>query len=64
MAELVKINCYGAVNMNGSKAEGFYVAKFVEDPHTLQEEVEVHDKIIESGSLVCAAQYESCDKKI
>eukprot|EP00957_Ditylum_brightwellii_P093952 7154279-Ditylum_brightwellii.AAC.1 len=59
MAELVEINCYKAVSTTDSRADGFYVVKFVESPHTLQEEVEVNDKIMESGSLVCAAHYMS-----
>eukprot|EP00957_Ditylum_brightwellii_P177637 13530423-Ditylum_brightwellii.AAC.1 len=59
MAELVEINCYGALNTNDSRAGGFHVVKFVESPHTLQEEVEVNDQIMESGSLVCAAHYMS-----
>ena len=64
MAELVEINCYGAVNTNGSRADGFYVVKFVENHHTLKEEVEVNDKITESGSLMCAAHYMSPAQKI
>eukprot|EP00957_Ditylum_brightwellii_P058779 4456310-Ditylum_brightwellii.AAC.1 len=63
MAELVEINCYGAVNTNDSRADGFYVVKFVENPHTLQEEVEVNDETTESGSLVCAAHYLSPAQK-
>ena len=63
MAELVEINCYGALNTNDSRADGFYVVKFAESPHMLQEEVEVNDKIIESGSLVCAAHYMSPAQK-
>eukprot|EP00957_Ditylum_brightwellii_P140177 10681133-Ditylum_brightwellii.AAC.1 len=59
MAELVEIDCYGAVNMNDSRADGFYVATFVEIPHMSQEHVEVNDKIIEAGSLLCAAHYMS-----
>jgi hypothetical protein len=38
--------------------------KFIESPHTLQEEVGVNDKIIESGSLVCVAHYMSPAQKI
>ena len=64
MAEFVEINCYGAVDTYDSRADGFYVLKFAESPHTLQEEVEVNDKIIESGSLVCAAHYMSPAQKI
>eukprot|EP00957_Ditylum_brightwellii_P144704 11023798-Ditylum_brightwellii.AAC.1 len=59
MAELVEITCYGAVNTNDARADGFYVVKFVESPHILQEEVKVNDKIIEFGFLVCAAHYMS-----
>ena len=64
MAEFVEINYYGAVSTNDSRADGFYVVKFVESPHTLQEEVEMNAKIIESGSLVCAAYYISPAQKI
>eukprot|EP00957_Ditylum_brightwellii_P037901 2866209-Ditylum_brightwellii.AAC.1 len=64
MAEPVEINCYGAVNTNDSRADGFYAVKFVENLHVLQEEVEVKDKIIESGSPVCAAHYMSPAQKI
>eukprot|EP00957_Ditylum_brightwellii_P198193 15101570-Ditylum_brightwellii.AAC.1 len=63
MAELVEINCYGAVKTNDSRADGFYVVKFVGSPHTLQEQVEVNDNIIESGSLVCASHYMSPTQK-
>eukprot|EP00957_Ditylum_brightwellii_P013225 998205-Ditylum_brightwellii.AAC.1 len=59
MTKLFEINCYGAINTNDSRADGSYVVKFVEIPHTLQEEFEVNDKLIESGSLVCAAYYMS-----
>ena len=59
MTELVEINWYGVVDTNDSRADGFYVVKFVESPHMLQEEVEVNDEIIESGSLACAAHYMS-----
>eukprot|EP00957_Ditylum_brightwellii_P151793 11559045-Ditylum_brightwellii.AAC.1 len=59
MAELVEINCYGAVNTKDSRADGVHVVKMVESPHTLQEEVEVNDKVIDSGCLVCAAHYMS-----
>eukprot|EP00957_Ditylum_brightwellii_P020684 1559648-Ditylum_brightwellii.AAC.1 len=59
MAELVEINCHGAVNTNDSTADGFNVVKFVESVHMLQEEVEVKDKIIEPGSLLRAAHYMS-----
>eukprot|EP00957_Ditylum_brightwellii_P107201 8179810-Ditylum_brightwellii.AAC.1 len=40
MLELVEMNCYEAVNTNDSRADRFYVVKFIESPHTLQEEVE------------------------
>eukprot|EP00957_Ditylum_brightwellii_P072502 5509762-Ditylum_brightwellii.AAC.1 len=59
MDELVEINRYRAVNTNDSRSDGFYVVMFVESPHTLQEEVEVNNKIIEPGSFVCAAYYMS-----
>eukprot|EP00957_Ditylum_brightwellii_P112893 8608077-Ditylum_brightwellii.AAC.1 len=59
MAELIEIDYYGAVNTSDSRADGSYVVKFVESPHTLQEEVEVNDTVIETGSLVCAAHYMS-----
>ena len=59
MAELVEINSYGAININDSKADGFYIVKFVENPHTLQESVVVNSETIEAGSLVCSAHYMS-----
>eukprot|EP00957_Ditylum_brightwellii_P150255 11442701-Ditylum_brightwellii.AAC.1 len=63
MAELVEMNCYGAVNTTDSRTNGFYVVKFKESSHTLQEEVEVNDEIKESGSLVCAVHYMSPAQK-
>eukprot|EP00957_Ditylum_brightwellii_P101169 7709815-Ditylum_brightwellii.AAC.1 len=58
MAELIKIGSYGAVNTDDPKADGFYIVKFVEFPHTLQSDV-VNDKVIVAGSLVCSAHYMS-----
>eukprot|EP00957_Ditylum_brightwellii_P007344 557534-Ditylum_brightwellii.AAC.1 len=63
MAKFVEIDCYGAVIMNDSRADGFYVVNFVESPHALQEDAEANDKIIVSGSLACAAHYMSPSQK-
>eukprot|EP00957_Ditylum_brightwellii_P102445 7808996-Ditylum_brightwellii.AAC.1 len=60
MAKLVEIDCYGAVDTNDLRADGFYPVKSVESPHTLQEDVEVNDEIMDFGSLMCAAHYMSC----
>eukprot|EP00957_Ditylum_brightwellii_P101373 7726117-Ditylum_brightwellii.AAC.1 len=35
MTELIENGSYGAVNADDPKADGFYIVKFVEHPHTL-----------------------------
>eukprot|EP00957_Ditylum_brightwellii_P127729 9740765-Ditylum_brightwellii.AAC.1 len=59
MADLIKIGLYGAFNTNDPKANGFYIVKFVEHPHTLQSDVVKNDKVIVAGSLVCSTHYMS-----
>eukprot|EP00957_Ditylum_brightwellii_P113657 8665253-Ditylum_brightwellii.AAC.1 len=51
MAELMKNGSYGAFNTDDPKADGLYIVKFVEHPHTFQSDVVVNNEAIGAGSL-------------
>eukprot|EP00957_Ditylum_brightwellii_P172912 13164217-Ditylum_brightwellii.AAC.1 len=59
MGAMVNENNFGAVHTDNPKTKGFYVVKFTQLPHTLQENIEVDNDLIKERSLVCEAKYMS-----
>ena len=55
MAYLLKWGKYGSTNEAGSTKMGYYVIKYLSEPHTLKEYQTTHGQVIKEGKPVFKA---------
>ena len=57
MASLVQLDMYGAINIDDTTTNGFYVIQFLSYAYTLQNNTTIYGQVISAGELVVKAQY-------
>ena len=57
MAPLVQSGMYGAINIDDTTTNGFYVIQYLSEAYTLQNNTTIDGQVISDGELVVKAKY-------